>query len=89
MNKLIDELATNAFDAGATDLFLSEDQIPRARVDNEIRNSDVPAVSHESMEAFWQDCNADPDITHEKDTSHVTSAGRRFRVNLYKSLGLL
>lgn len=89
MNDLIDQLAANAFEAGATDLFLCEDQVPRVRVNNEIQVPGDSALTHQCMAAFWKECHADPETTQEKDTSHIISGGRRLRVNLYKSLGLL
>lgn len=92
MNDVIDRLADEAFQAGATDLFLCEDQVPRIRVNNSIQVLAVPgtpALTHQCLSKFWQTCHADPETTMEKDTSHVISGGRRLRVNLYKSLGLL
>lgn len=89
MNDIIDQLASDAFQSGATDLFLCEDQVPRIRVDSKIQIPGASPLSRESMVDFWSACHADPETTQEKDTSHVISGGRRLRVNLYKSLGLL
>lgn len=89
MNDLIDQLAEDAFEAGATDLFLCEDQVPRVRLNNEIQVPGASALDHKCMADFWKKCHADPETTQEKDTSHIISGGRRLRVNLYKSLGLL
>ena len=89
MNLLIDQLAEEAFETGATDLFLCEDQVPRVRIDNEIHIPGASALPRETMEQFWEACHADPETTLEKDTSHVIAGGRRLRVNLYKSIGLL
>ncbi|MBT8036196.1 MAG: PilT/PilU family type 4a pilus ATPase [Verrucomicrobiae bacterium] len=89
MHETIDKLADEAFQAGATDLFLCEDQVPRIRVHNDIQVPGGSALSRECMASFWSACHADPETTLEKDTSHVISGGRRLRVNLYKSLGLL
>lgn len=89
MSALIDQLAEEAFQANATDLFLCEGQVPRVRLNNEIHIPKDTPLSKESMEAFWRSCQADPDTIQEKDTSHVIKGGHRLRVNLYKSLGLL
>ena len=89
MNALINQLAEDAFETGATDLFLSEGQAPRVRINHEIHISDEPSLTHESMATFWRDCHADPEAATEKDTSYVISGERRLRVNLYKSLGQL
>lgn len=89
MNELIDQLAADAFQAGATDLFLCEDQVPRIRLNNEIQVPGASALTHECMAEFWKKCHADPEHVQEKDTSLVIPGGRRLRVNLYKSLGLL
>ncbi|NWK56877.1 PilT/PilU family type 4a pilus ATPase [Verrucomicrobiaceae bacterium N1E253] len=89
MHALIDRLAEKAFESGATDLFLSEGEVPRIRLDNVITPLDHPAVPRETMETFWRSCHADPETTTEKDISHVIPEGKRLRVNLYRSLGLL
>lgn len=89
MNALIDQLAADAFEAGATDLFLCEDQVPRIRVNNEIQVLGAPALDYKSMADFWIECHANPETTQEKDTSYIIPGGHRLRVNLYKSLGLL
>ncbi len=89
MHETIDRLADEAFQAGATDLFLCEDQVPRLRVQNEIQVPGNSPLSRECLAAFWEACHADPETTLEKDISHVIPGGRRLRVSLYKSLGLL
>ncbi|BDS05840.1 twitching motility protein PilT [Oceaniferula spumae] len=89
MNDVIDRLADEAFQSGATDLFLCEDTVPRVRVDSGIRIPEESPLSRENLEEFWLSCHADPETTQEKDISHVTPAGHRLRVNLYKSLGQL
>jgi len=76
MSDIIDKLADEAFQAGATDLFLCEDQVPRIRVNNAIQVLSVsgpPALTHQCLSQFWQACHADPETTMEKDTSHVIS----------------
>jgi len=83
------QLAEEAFQQEATDLFLQEDSIPRVRIANGIQNISDSPISHDLMKSFWQSCHADPETTHEKDTSYTTRSDRRLRVNLYKSMGKL
>jgi len=89
MNLSIDQLAEDAFETGASDLFLCEDQVPRVRVNDKIQVPGASALSRDDMVQFWLACHADPETTMEKDTSHIISGGKRLRVNLYKSIGLL
>lgn len=89
MDALIDQLADQAFQTGATDLFLGEGQIPRVRINNAIQSLESEPLDRQCLYDFWSNCHADPDTTSEKDTSHIISEGRRLRVNLYKSLGQL
>jgi twitching motility protein PilT len=89
MHTLIDNLAANAFDTDATDLFLCEDQVPRVRIDGDIRVLGADAMERDSLAEFWETCGADPDKDTERDIGYVIPGGRRLRVNLYKSLGLL
>jgi len=89
MNDLIDRLADQAFQTGATDLFLCEDKVPRVRVNNDVQIPGDDLLTHDTLSKFWLSCGADPDATQEKDISYITSGGHRLRVNLYKSLGHL
>lgn len=89
MNDLIDRLADDAFQTGATDLFLCEGEAPRVRLNHAISTPSEQALSRKTLEDFWHSCHADPENTLEKDISHVTPGGHRLRVNLYKSLGQL
>lgn len=89
MENLIDSLASDAFQTGATDLFLCEDQVPRVRVNGDISVLGSNAITHSTIAAFWKTCGANPDLNGETDTSYVISNGLRLRVNLYKSMGML
>lgn len=89
MNTLIDQLANEAFQTGATDLFLCEGQIPRVRIQSQIHTVGDSILSQENMKQFWQSCHATIDTVSEKDTSYTINGNQRLRVNLYKSLGLL
>ena len=89
MAEFIDSLAEHAFDSGAIDLFLAEDQVPRMRVDGEIQTIGEEALSFELINAFWKRCGADPEVELERDLSYQIPNGNRLRVNLYRTLGTL
>ena len=89
MHNHIDQLAAEAFASGATDLFLSEDEIPRVRINGDLQALGTDVLKREPLAEFWQTCHTDPENDLEKDTSHVIPGGHRLRVNLYKALGKL
>ncbi|MEO1842925.1 MAG: PilT/PilU family type 4a pilus ATPase [Akkermansiaceae bacterium] len=85
----IDELAQQAFAAGAIDLFLREGQSPRMRLQGEVGEAEGEAIERQTLADFWLKCGADPEVDLERDVSYIIPGGRRLRVNLYHSLGLL
>lgn len=89
MSELIDDLARRAFEAGATDLFLCEDQPPRMRINGEVAESGDPPVELSTLDSFWKRCGLEPEHDLERDVSYLIPGGNRLRVNLYKSLGQL
>ena len=89
MPDLIDDLAKASFDAGAIDLFLCEDQPPRMRLQGEVAPAEGEPLDQKTLADFWKRCGADPVTDLETDVSYVIPGGRRLRVNLYRSLGLL
>ncbi len=89
MSELIDELAERSFEAGAIDLFLCEDHPPRMRVHGEVEQAEGEPIKHKILAEFWKRCGADPEKDLERDVSYVIPGGRRLRVNLYRTLGLL
>lgn len=89
MPELIDDLARRAFEAGATDLFLCEDQPPRLRVDGELGDTGDTPLDFATLDAFWKRCGLDPETDLERDVSYQVPGGKRLRANLYKSLGQL
>ncbi|MBK1829264.1 Flp pilus assembly complex ATPase component TadA [Verrucomicrobiaceae bacterium R5-34] len=89
MNDVIDRLADQAFQTGATDLFLCEDKVPRVRLNNDVQVPGDDPLTRDTLTQFWLSCGADPEATQEKDISYITGGGHRLRVNLYKSLGAL
>jgi pilus retraction protein PilT len=89
MAELIDQLAEHAFQSGAIDLFLAEDQIPRMRVDGDLRIIGDTPLEFDTISTFWKRCGADPDTECERDLSYQIPGGQRLRVNLYHTLGNL
>ena len=89
MAELIDELSRRAFAAGATDLFLCEDQVPRMRINGKVAHTDDEPLEVETLRQFWMRCGCDPGDNLERDISYLVPGGHRLRVNLYKTLGQL
>lgn len=89
MPDFIDELAKYAFDSGATDLFLREDDLPRIRKGGALEAASKDPIDYKDMADFWKRCGADPETVLERDLSYQAGSGNRLRVNLYKSLGSL
>lgn len=89
MSDKISKLAKESFEAGAIDLFLCEGQPPRMRLQNSVTQAEGADLDHETLLSFWKECGADPDSELERDVSYIIPGGRRLRVNLYHTLGLL
>ena len=85
----IADLASQSFDAGAIDLFLCEGQPPRMRLEGEVAPAEGAPLDRQTIAEFWNECGADPENVMERDASFVIPGGRRLRVNLYRTLGLL
>lgn len=82
----ISDFVRSAFESGATDLLLAENQAPRIRINGEILTYDHPPLDRAEMTAFWKECGADPETVREMDFGWTTQDGSRLRINLYKSL---
>lgn len=89
VSEIIDDLARRSFEAGAIDLFLCEDHPPRMRIHGEVEPAAGAPLEHRTLADFWTRCGADPENDLERDLSYVIPDGRRLRVNLYRTLGLL
>jgi pilus retraction protein PilT len=89
MAEFIDALADHAFESGAIDLFLAEDQVPRMRIDGDLEPIGKDLLDFETIASFWKRCGVDPDTEMERDLSYQVPDGKRLRVNLYHSLGNL
>jgi pilus retraction protein PilT len=85
---VIDSLCLAAGRAGASDLYLRAGQVPQLRIHEALHLlPDAPPVSDADLEAFWTRCGADP-AARDFDGAYVASDGKRFRVNLFRSLDL-
>jgi pilus retraction protein PilT len=83
---VIDSLCLTASRSGASDLYLRAGRAPQLRI-NEVLHllPDVPMLGAADMEAFWKRCGAALDA-RDFDGAYVASDGKRFRVNLNRSL---
>jgi pilus retraction protein PilT len=86
---LIAELATTAFQNGASDLFLAENAPARFKVGSVMQESTARHLNREDLESFWKLCGVDPDTTTDADAAWTNEDGTRFRVNFHRSLGRL
>ncbi len=82
-------LLHNALENGANDIFLMEDEPPRARVEGDVTTLHPGPVPGNIISDFWKTCGVDPANHTEADISWVIPGGKRLRVNLYRSLGRL
>ncbi len=82
--------ATAAAEAQASDVFLSEGEPPRVRIDGTVRPiDDAENVTREELEALWVLCQGiQPTSPHDLD-AHWDTGGWRYRVNLHRHLGKL
>ena len=83
---IIDALCLTAGSARASDLYLHAGRVPQLRIDDQLNLiENAPPISAEELEAFWVRCGGDVNA-RDFDGSYVASDGRRFRVNLFRSL---
>jgi pilus retraction protein PilT len=85
------DFIVRAFDTGASDVFLIENETPRLRLHGDLASpADPTPVSRQDLAGFWLSCGVDPaGPTADADLSWQPPGGPRFRVNLYRSLGRL
>lgn len=82
----IDTLCLTANRAGASDLFLREGHAPQLRINDVLHLlPDAAPLTRQELEAFSDSCGAPREAT-DYDGSYVASDGRRFRVNLFRTL---
>jgi pilus retraction protein PilT len=83
---VIDALCLTAGSAGASDLYLHAGRVPQLRIDDQLNLIENAApITAEELEAFWIRCGGDVNA-RDFDGSYIASDGRRFRVNLFRSL---
>ncbi len=74
---------------GATDIFLSEDQRTRIRMNGEVVPASESTMSRQDLTSLWQACGVDPDSSHESDSRYQMKNGGYLRANLYRAMGSL
>jgi twitching motility protein PilT len=83
---VIDALCLTAHRAGASDLYLRSGGVPQLRINDALHIlQNVAPITTQDLEVFSDRCGAERDA-HDYDGSYVASDGRRFRVNLFRSL---
>ncbi|MFT5633208.1 MAG: pilus retraction protein PilT [Rubritalea sp.] len=84
---LIKTLCRVALENEAEDLYLKADNSPRLRIKGDLIEIEDTIFSEEDMERFLDRCGYDESPTKEADLAWENSAGQRFRVNVFDSLG--
>jgi twitching motility protein PilT len=74
---------------GATDVFLSEDQPTRLRINGEVSTVEDSKMTRGEVAALWEACHVNPETDNERDARHLMSNGGYLRVNLYRAMGKL
>ncbi len=83
----LESLCESCFKAGASDLFLREGAIPFVRVGEQLLTLETDVATQDLLSFLWTACGASAEAT-DHDASFVTRSGLRFRVNLYRQLGV-
>jgi pilus retraction protein PilT len=89
MPTYIDELVQTACGHAASDLFLSEDRVPRIKIGGYIHPCGDRVLTRAEMIAFWKICGVNSDTETDRDVAYVAPGDTRFRVNCYRHSGLL
>ena len=76
-------------DHDATDVFLSEDQPTRLRINGQVTALQDSHMSRDDLIALWQACGVNPETENERDARHLMASGSYIRVNLYRAMGQL
>ena len=83
---VIDALCLTASRSGASDLYLRAGQVPQLRIHDALHVlPGIAAITDAELEGFWKRCGAEPEV-RDFDGAYVASDGKRFRVNLFRSL---
>lgn len=89
VNSDIRSLLEQAFNAGASDVFMIEGERPRVRSDGDIIIAHGGPLEREDIAAIWQGCGYDPATANDGDSSIAVEGIGRLRTNMYRSLGRL
>lgn len=89
MTETLQNVITEAFRAGATDVLLMEGEVPRLRISGVIVELDHEPIFGSDMTELWEECLADPTQVDDYDSSCAVMGIGRVRANLFKSLGRL
>ena len=74
---------------GATDVFLSEGEVPRVRANGELVGVEMPALDRADLETLWVACRASVDSERDRDVRLQMGSGGYLRVNLYRTMDKL
>ncbi len=86
----ITQVCESASQQGAEDVFLTAGEFPRLRLVGQlVLLKPSGLVSPQEMAHFWEVCGADPVTLQEFDATWKSPSGARFRVNLFRQLGVL
>ncbi len=88
MGQSIASLIEAVIEHGASDLFLHEGELARAKIGGELMVLGDEVVEEDEMASFWRECGAHPGSDLDRDTAWEKN-DVRFRVNLHVYLGRL
>lgn len=83
MNLKLLNIINKSLELEANDIFLSENQMARVRIESVIRELEHEPLNKVDIAEIWSLCNCDPSKVKDWDAS-ITVEGHRFRVNLFK-----
>jgi pilus retraction protein PilT len=89
MSQTVDNILLAAEEHAASDVFVTEGEIPRLKIQGQLTPIGEDVIELEELIEFWKACGADVDYDADRDTSCTSSSGRRFRVNLHRHTGKL
>jgi pilus retraction protein PilT len=91
MPQNIDSILEAAEEQEASDVFLQEDEVPRLKINEQIRVFGEEPLSLAEITAFWQACGGNPngDGDMDRDSGFVSPTHTRYRVSLHRTMGRL
>lgn len=85
-DELLEAICAAALECGASDILLHEGKVPRVRIGGQLELLQAEAMGPDFFDALWKKCGAGE--ARDFDASLIAAGGKRFRVNLLRSLGL-